>query len=211
MTTVPSTPATLGPGPGGERITACLWSARRSGCRPCGPIPRAVHTALEAEFGPPEEAGGMHALALTLRTPEGTRRAEIGAIISGRICFPNLRLFSSPVDPYTGSWQKIPAVFQIREKGILQWPPRRTLDRFDREILRLISATRRFAPWPRSRQRGRSDPDAVLETDPPDGAGRHHPAPRRDPGSEKVGLPVSCSSRSRPPTIPATGSRASPR
>jgi BolA protein len=30
---------------------------------------RAVHTALEAEFGP-AEAGGMHALALTLRTPE---------------------------------------------------------------------------------------------------------------------------------------------
>jgi stress-induced morphogen len=30
---------------------------------------RAVHTALEAEFGPAEQ-GGMHALALTLRTPE---------------------------------------------------------------------------------------------------------------------------------------------
>jgi BolA protein len=30
---------------------------------------RAVHTALAAEFGP-AEAGGMHALALTLRTPE---------------------------------------------------------------------------------------------------------------------------------------------
>jgi BolA protein len=30
---------------------------------------RAVHTALAAEFGPPEQ-GGMHALALTLRTPE---------------------------------------------------------------------------------------------------------------------------------------------
>jgi stress-induced morphogen len=30
---------------------------------------RAIHTALEQEFGPPE-AGGMHALALTLRTPE---------------------------------------------------------------------------------------------------------------------------------------------
>jgi stress-induced morphogen len=30
---------------------------------------RAVHAALEAEFGPAEE-GGMHALALTLRTPE---------------------------------------------------------------------------------------------------------------------------------------------
>ncbi len=29
---------------------------------------RAVHTALASEFGPPEE-GGMHALALTLRTP----------------------------------------------------------------------------------------------------------------------------------------------
>lgn len=29
---------------------------------------RAVHAALEAEFGPPE-TGGMHALALTLRTP----------------------------------------------------------------------------------------------------------------------------------------------
>jgi BolA protein len=30
---------------------------------------RAVHAALADEFGPPE-AGGMHALALTLRTPE---------------------------------------------------------------------------------------------------------------------------------------------
>jgi BolA protein len=30
---------------------------------------RAVHTALAAEFGP-AETGGMHALALTLRTPE---------------------------------------------------------------------------------------------------------------------------------------------
>jgi stress-induced morphogen len=30
---------------------------------------RAVHDALAAEFGPPEH-GGMHALALTLRTPE---------------------------------------------------------------------------------------------------------------------------------------------
>ncbi len=30
---------------------------------------RAVHTALEAEFGPAEQ-GGMHALALTLRTPQ---------------------------------------------------------------------------------------------------------------------------------------------
>jgi stress-induced morphogen len=30
---------------------------------------RAVHAALAAEFGPPEQ-GGMHALALTLRTPE---------------------------------------------------------------------------------------------------------------------------------------------
>jgi stress-induced morphogen len=30
---------------------------------------RAVHTALASEFGPAEE-GGMHALTLTLRTPE---------------------------------------------------------------------------------------------------------------------------------------------
>ena len=30
---------------------------------------RAVHGALATEFGPPEQ-GGMHALALTLRTPE---------------------------------------------------------------------------------------------------------------------------------------------
>jgi stress-induced morphogen len=30
---------------------------------------RAVHEALASEFGPPE-TGGMHALALTLRTPE---------------------------------------------------------------------------------------------------------------------------------------------
>jgi stress-induced morphogen len=30
---------------------------------------RAVHTALAEEFGPAEQ-GGMHALALTLRTPE---------------------------------------------------------------------------------------------------------------------------------------------
>jgi BolA protein len=30
---------------------------------------RAVHAALAAEFGPAEQ-GGMHALALTLRTPQ---------------------------------------------------------------------------------------------------------------------------------------------
>jgi len=30
---------------------------------------RAVYASLEREFGPPEQ-GGMHALALTLRTPE---------------------------------------------------------------------------------------------------------------------------------------------
>ena len=30
---------------------------------------RAVHAALAQEFGPPEQ-GGMHALALTLRTPD---------------------------------------------------------------------------------------------------------------------------------------------
>jgi BolA protein len=30
---------------------------------------RAVHSALEAEFGPSEQ-GGLHALALTLRTPD---------------------------------------------------------------------------------------------------------------------------------------------
>ena len=30
---------------------------------------RAVHAALASEFGPPAQ-GGMHALALTLRTPE---------------------------------------------------------------------------------------------------------------------------------------------
>jgi BolA protein len=30
---------------------------------------RAVNTALASEFGPPEQ-GGMHALALTLRTPQ---------------------------------------------------------------------------------------------------------------------------------------------
>src|SRR5271167_810815 len=30
---------------------------------------RAMHTALASEFGPAEQ-GGMHALALTLRTPE---------------------------------------------------------------------------------------------------------------------------------------------
>lgn len=37
---------------------------------------RAVHAALAQEFGPPE-TGGMHALALTLRTPE--EHAAIGA------------------------------------------------------------------------------------------------------------------------------------
>ncbi len=36
---------------------------------------RAVHTALANEFGPPE-VGGMHALALTLRTPE--EQARVG-------------------------------------------------------------------------------------------------------------------------------------
>lgn len=34
---------------------------------------RAVHEALASEFGPPEQ-GGMHALALTLRTPEEQTR-----------------------------------------------------------------------------------------------------------------------------------------
>ncbi len=37
---------------------------------------RAVHTALAAEFGPADQ-GGMHALALTLRTPE-EHAAQIG-------------------------------------------------------------------------------------------------------------------------------------
>ena len=37
---------------------------------------RAVHSALSAEFGPAEQ-GGMHALALTLRTPE-EHAAETG-------------------------------------------------------------------------------------------------------------------------------------
>jgi BolA protein len=36
---------------------------------------RAVHEALAAEFGP-SEAGGMHALALTLRTPEEHAKAR---------------------------------------------------------------------------------------------------------------------------------------
>jgi BolA protein len=34
---------------------------------------RAVHAAVAGEFGPPE-TGGMHALALTLRTPEEQAR-----------------------------------------------------------------------------------------------------------------------------------------
>jgi stress-induced morphogen len=38
---------------------------------------RAVHEALASEFGPPE-AGGMHALALTLRTPE--EQAALSAV-----------------------------------------------------------------------------------------------------------------------------------
>jgi stress-induced morphogen len=36
---------------------------------------RAVHATLGEEFGPPE-VGGMHALALTLRTPEEHGRAS---------------------------------------------------------------------------------------------------------------------------------------
>lgn len=38
---------------------------------------RAVNTALASEFGPPEQ-GGMHALALTLRTPEEHERGGEG-------------------------------------------------------------------------------------------------------------------------------------
>jgi BolA family transcriptional regulator, general stress-responsive regulator len=39
---------------------------------------RAVHALLADEFGPPE-AGGMHALALTLRTPDEHARLVSGA------------------------------------------------------------------------------------------------------------------------------------
>jgi BolA protein len=40
---------------------------------------RAVHDALAAEFGPPEQ-GGMHALGLTLRTP--AEQAAVAARIN---------------------------------------------------------------------------------------------------------------------------------
>jgi BolA protein len=38
---------------------------------------RAVHAALATEFGPAEQ-GGLHALALTLRTPEEHAAAQTG-------------------------------------------------------------------------------------------------------------------------------------
>jgi stress-induced morphogen len=55
--------------PGGQTHYTVLMVA--DGFRGMARVARArsVHAALEGEFGP-AEAGGMHALSLTLRTPE---------------------------------------------------------------------------------------------------------------------------------------------
>ncbi len=58
-----------GAGPGGQShysvlMVSCSFRSQNRVARS-----RAVHDAVAAEFGEPE-AGGLHALALTLRTPE---------------------------------------------------------------------------------------------------------------------------------------------
>lgn len=61
--------------PGGQtHYSVLLVSAAFSGMSRVARS-RAVHEALAAEFGPPE-TGGMHALALTLRTPAEQEAAE---------------------------------------------------------------------------------------------------------------------------------------
>lgn len=65
-----------GAGPGGQShysvtmVAACFRGQSRVDRS------RAVHEAVRAEFGEPE-AGGLHALALTLRTPEEHAAAAV--------------------------------------------------------------------------------------------------------------------------------------
>lgn len=54
--------------PGGETHYSVLMVSRTFEGMNRVARSRAVHAALQAEFGSPEQ-GGMHALALTLRTP----------------------------------------------------------------------------------------------------------------------------------------------
>ena len=69
MTTAPSTRAIPAPRPAARRITASSSSPPVFRGQTRVARSRAVNTALAGEYGPPE-TGGMHALALTLRTPE---------------------------------------------------------------------------------------------------------------------------------------------
>jgi stress-induced morphogen len=67
-----------GAGPGGQSHYSVLMVAEGFRGQSRVARSRAVHEAVAAEFGEPE-AGGLHALALTLRTPE-----EQAAIAPGR-------------------------------------------------------------------------------------------------------------------------------
>ena len=58
-----------GAGPGGQSHYSVLMVADAVRGQNRVARSRAVHDAVAAEFGEPE-AGGLHALALTLRTPE---------------------------------------------------------------------------------------------------------------------------------------------
>ncbi|MGE4045207.1 MAG: BolA family protein [Acetobacteraceae bacterium] len=62
-----------GAGPAGETHYSVLMVAEAFRGQARVARSRAVHDALAREFGPPE-TGGMHALALTLRTPEEQAR-----------------------------------------------------------------------------------------------------------------------------------------
>ena len=67
-----------GAGPGGQSHYSVLMVAESFRGQSRVARSRAVHEAVAAEFGEPE-AGGLHALALTLRTPE-----EHAAMAAGR-------------------------------------------------------------------------------------------------------------------------------
>ncbi len=58
-----------GAGPGGQSHYSVLMVSAAFQGRSRVDRSRAVHAAVQAEFGEPEQ-GGLHALALTLRTPE---------------------------------------------------------------------------------------------------------------------------------------------
>lgn len=66
-----------GAGPGGQSHYGVLMVAEAFRGQSRVARSRAVHAAVATEFGEPE-AGGLHALALTLRTPE--EHAAIGQV-----------------------------------------------------------------------------------------------------------------------------------